>query len=199
MGRSVSSLDDPTPRGRPRDPAIDAAVLAATVQALEELGFAGTTVQEVSRRTGVHPPAIYRRWPSRLALIEDAAFSTLTDITFTPTGQLRADLRRFLGEYERNLGAPAARAAMPGLLAAYQEDEPGTTERWTRLSVRPQFFAILAATGDDVDPAIDPDEVFDLVLGAVLARTLVPTVSSRRRWLDTTTDMIMKVIGPATA
>lgn len=192
----VTSKDDPAPRGRPRDLAIDATVLEATVQVLEELGYAGTTVQEVSRRTGVHPPAIYRRWPSRLALIEDAAFSNLTDITFTPTGQLRNDLRRFLREYERNLATPAARVAMPGLLSAYLQDEPASTARWTHLSVRPQFFAILAAAGDEVDPEIEPDEVFDLVLGAVLARTLVSIVSSRRRWLDATTDMIMKVLGP---
>lgn len=190
----MADHDVRAPRGRPRDPAIDAAVLDVTRQLLEERGFAGTTVQEIAKRAGVHPPGIYRRWPSRLALIEDAAFSTLTDIDFAPSGDLRADLRRFLQEYERNLGSPSARAAIPGLLAAYQHDEPAPPAQWMHLTVRPQFYEILRAAGDDVDPDLDPDQAFDLVLGAILARVLVPPVASRRRWLDATTDQVVKVV-----
>ena len=81
---------EPSTRGRPRDPTIEPTVLDATRLLLSERGFAATTVQEISRRSGVHPPAIYRRWPTRLALIEDAAFSTLTSIDFPPVGDLRA-------------------------------------------------------------------------------------------------------------
>ena len=76
----VVTRTEPAQRGRPRNREIDAIVLETTRQLLGEAGFAATTVQEISRRSGVHPPAIYRRWPSRLALIEDAAFSGLTEI-----------------------------------------------------------------------------------------------------------------------
>jgi AcrR family transcriptional regulator len=78
-------------RGRPRNPEIDEVVLQTTRDLLGEAGYAGTTVQEISRRSGIHPPAIYRRWPSRRALIEDAAFSGLTEIRIDPTGDLRVD------------------------------------------------------------------------------------------------------------
>ena len=186
-------------RGRPRDPTIEPTVLAATRELLAERGFGGTTVQEIAQRAGVHPPAIYRRWASRLALIEDAAFSGLTDIDFAPSGVLRDDVRRFLRAYARNLGSPAARAAMPGLLAAYQVDGSSSTAQWVHLSVRPQFAAILRAAGDTVAADVDVDHVFDLVLGAVLARSLVPTVTSRRRWLDATTDLIVHAVTPLAA
>ena len=187
---------EPVLRGRPRNPAIDAIVLETTRQLLGEAGFAGTTVQEISRRSGVHPPAIYRRWPSRLALIEDAAFSGLTEIAVKPTGDLRRDLRRFLRAYERSLATPAARAAMPGLLAAYQHDVPRPAAEWRHLSVRPQFSEILRAAPDDVDPDLDVDEVFDLVEGAVLARILVPAVAAAGRGIDSTVEMIVRVLAP---
>lgn len=186
------------PRGRPRDPTIETTVLAVTRALLKERGFAATTIQEISRRSGVHPPAIYRRWPSRLALIEDAAFSTPIEISFTPTGRLPDDMRRFLREYARNLGSPAARVAMPGLLAGHEGDGARATARWMRLSVRPQFAAILGAAGDQVDPDLDIDHAFDVVLGAILARILVPTVAARRHWLDGTTDLIVRAVRPAT-
>lgn len=184
----------PAQRGRPRNPDIDTVVLETTRALLSEAGFAATTVQEISRRSGVHPPAIYRRWPSRLALIEDAAFSGLREISVRPTGDLRRDLRRFLRAYERSLGAPAARAAMPGLMANYLHDGPPPAAQWLHLSVRPQFYAILRAAPDDVDPDLDVDEVFDLIQGAVLARITVPLVAARRTRIENMVEMVVRIL-----
>lgn len=173
-------------------------MLDATRELLRTEGFAATTVQEVSRRTGVHPPAIYRRWPSRVALIEHAAFADLATMDVEPTGDLRADLRRFLRSLEATLGAPAARAAIPGLIATYGGGavEPTPTQ-WVDLSVRPQFFAILGAAGPDaVDPTLDPDEIFDLVLGTVLAGLVIPTAARRRRGVDRLVDLVVRMLRP---
>ena len=183
-------------RGRPRDPHIDEVVLRTTRALLGEVGFAGTTVQEISRRSGVHPPAIYRRWPSRRALLEDAAFSGLKEIRVEPTGDLRADLRRFLAAYERSLASPAARAVMPGLLATYQDEVPLPAAHWLHLSVRPQFRAILAAASDRVDPTLEPDEVFDLVQGAILGRIFVPAIAAEARSIDRTVEMVVRILTP---
>jgi AcrR family transcriptional regulator len=191
------SSTESSPRGRPRNPDIDAIVLETTRRLLSDLGFAATTVHEISRRSGVHPPAIYRRWPSRLALIEDAAFSGLTEIAVTPTGNLRDDLRRFLRAYERSLGTPAARAAMPGLMASYMSDRPPPAAQWLHLSVRPLFYAILQAAPDDVDPDLDVDEVFDLIEGAVLARIIVPLVVARGSRIDSMVEMIVRILARA--
>jgi AcrR family transcriptional regulator len=183
-------------RGRPRNPEIDEVVLQTTRELLGALGYEGTTVQEISRRSGVHPPAIYRRWPSRRALIEDAAFSGLAEVRIEPTGDLRADLGAFLVAYERSLGAPAARAAMPGLMATYQDEVPLPAAHWLRLSVRPQFRAILAAAGDAVDPGLDVDEVFDLIQGAILGRIFVPAIAARGSDLGSMTEMVLRVLTP---
>jgi AcrR family transcriptional regulator len=183
-------------RGRPRDPHIDEVVLDTTRALLADVGYAGTTVQEISRRAGVHPPAIYRRWPSRRALIEDAAFSGLTAIHVEATGDLRTDLTAFLTAYEGSLSAPAARGAMPGLLATYQDEVPLPAAHWLRLSVRPEFRAILEAAGDAVDPDLDVDEVFDLVQGAILGRIFVPAIAEQARSINRTVEMVLRILAP---
>lgn len=121
-------------RGRPRDPTIDTRVLQVYRDLLVERGLQATTIQAIAERSGLHAPAIYRRWSTRSEIIEQAVFSGFAQIVVRPTGDLRRDLRRFVRAYLAVFDSPAARAAMPGLLAA----EPAS-----------------------VDPAVDPDDVFD--------------------------------------
>lgn len=52
-----------TRRGRPRDEAIDAAILEAAVDELTERGFLSFTVEAVAARAGVAKTTVYRRWP----------------------------------------------------------------------------------------------------------------------------------------
>ena len=136
------------PRGRPRHPEIDDQVLDATLAVLSEEGFAATTIAAVARRSGTHSSAIYRRWPSRIALIEEAVFPGFDEMRISPTGDLRGDVRQFMEAYERTLSSPAARAAMPGLLASYQGGaSPHPAQKWLRVSARPHFRDILQAAG----------------------------------------------------
>jgi AcrR family transcriptional regulator len=186
-----------TVRGRPRDPAIDELVLVATTDLLVELGYEATTVQEISRRSGVHTSAIYRRWPTRIALIQEVAFPLFREVTVRATGDLRGDLRRFVTALSRQYSTPAARAAIPGLFAAYQGGAVTVPEEWLRISLRPQFSSILdAAPPGAVDPDLDRDDVFDLLLGAVLARVLVPTIVDRRRPIERLVDLVLRLVRP---
>ncbi len=191
---ATTSTSSPSGRGRPRDPSIEPVVLETTRRLLGEVGFVGTTVQEISRQCGVNVPAIYRRWPSRLALIEDAAFSTLTDVDIPVTGDLRADLAGLVQAFEDSLGTPAARAAIPGLIAAYQHEAPPSSQ-WRKFSVRPQYYAIIEAA--DLDPQIDVDEVFDILHGTILARIFVPMAADHGRHLDTVVEMLVRILDPA--
>jgi AcrR family transcriptional regulator len=180
-------------RGRPRDPNIEPVVLETTRQLLGEVGFAATTVQEISRRCNVSVPAIYRRWPSRLALIEDAAFSDLTEVEAPATGDLRADLRTLIGAFHNSLGTPAARAAIPGLISAYQ-NEPQPPTQWLKFSVRPQFYAIVEAAG--IDPGLDIDEIFDVLHGTLLARIFIPLAAEHSHDIDTIVEMVVRIVTP---
>src|SRR5512142_2021313 len=152
--------------GRPRDASISQRALTAARELLAERGFEATTIQAVAARSGVYASAIYRRWPSRIELIEEAVFPGFSPQAVGPTGDLRRDLRRFVRAYVAAFSAPAARAAAAGLLAHHQAaggaPPPGA---YLRVSARPQFQDILrAAPPGSVDPAVDPDDVFDMLL-----------------------------------
>ncbi|KPM52350.1 TetR family transcriptional regulator [Frankia sp. CcI49] len=184
--------------GRPRDTSIDERALAATRELLVQRGFDATTIQAVAGHSGVHASAIYRRWGSRIELIEEATFPGLSPLSVRPTGDLRRDLRRFIRAYVAAFDAPAARAAAAGLLAHYQTGgRQRPPELYLRVSARPQFQDILcAAPAGSVDPAVDPDDVFDLLLGAVLTRTLLFNATARRRPIERTVEMILRVLRP---
>jgi AcrR family transcriptional regulator len=184
--------------GRPRDTSINERALAATRELLVQRGFDATTIQAVAEHSGVHASAIYRRWPSRIELIEEATFPGLSPLSVQPTGDLRRDLRRFIRAYLAAFGAPAARAAAAGLFAHSQTpSRPRPPEMLLRVSARPQFQDILrAAPTGSVDPAVDPDDVFDMLLGAVLTRTLLSTVTARNRPVERTVEMILRMLRP---
>jgi AcrR family transcriptional regulator len=78
--------------GRPRDPALDAAILDATQDLLIEHGFAATTVEAVARAAGTGKAAVYRRWPSKIDLVIAAVQALQSPPSVPDTGTLRGDL-----------------------------------------------------------------------------------------------------------
>jgi AcrR family transcriptional regulator len=183
--------------GRPRDRSIDERALAAARELLVEVGFEATTIQAVAERSGVHSSAIYRRWPSRIELIEQATFPGLSPPSVRPTGDLHRDLRRFVRAYVAAFDAPAARAAAGGLLAN-RRFAARAPELYVGVSARPRFRAILAAApADSVDPAVDPDDVFDMLLGAIIARTQLLTGGTRRRPQERIVELTLRLLRPA--
>jgi AcrR family transcriptional regulator len=98
-------------------------VLAATRELLVEEGYQATTIVAIARRAGVGAPAIYRRWPRREAIIEDAVFGELEPTAIPEaTGELRKDLHAWTLTFIRQFADPVTRAAIPGLLMAYEHD-----------------------------------------------------------------------------
>jgi len=189
--------------GRPRDASISERALAATRELLAERGLDATTISSVAERAGVHASALYRRWPSRIEMIAEATFPGLEPASVAPTGDLRRDLRRFIAAYTAAFTTPAARAAAPGLLARNQAAATGAAPALRspglnlRVSARPQFRAILsAAPPGSVDEAIDPDDVFDMLLGAILIRILLPAATNRRQSVATVVEMVMRLLRP---
>jgi AcrR family transcriptional regulator len=173
--------------------------MVATRDLLVERGFDATTVQAVAERAGVHASALYRRWPSRVEMIAEATFPGLDSASVMPSGDLRRDLRRFVRAYTAAFTAPAARAAAAGLLAHGQSATGRRPpELNLRVSARPAFRAILAAAPPgSVDAEIDPDDAFDMLLGAILIRVLLPTATSRRQPMERIVDLAVRFLRPA--
>ena len=58
-----------TKRGRPRDPAVDQAILDAAKSVLASKGFTGASMDEIARQAGVGKDTLYRRWKSKEDLV----------------------------------------------------------------------------------------------------------------------------------
>src|SRR5438132_14252115 len=104
------------PRLGGRSARVRQAVLNAAFAELGEKGYDGFNMEAVARRSGVHKTTVYRRWPTRDALVVDALDSRGDRHSpISVTGSLRADLRVFAEDAVAKL-SPPHRQAMPNSL-----------------------------------------------------------------------------------
>ncbi|MFD9740110.1 TetR/AcrR family transcriptional regulator [Umezawaea sp. NPDC059074] len=98
------------PPGRPRV-GIDAAVFAATLATVHELGYAGATMDRVAAAAGVAKTTLYRRWESKGVLIVDCLLDALGPVPLE--GSDRVEL------LSSAIRWTAARIAEPGVAGAF--------------------------------------------------------------------------------
>jgi AcrR family transcriptional regulator len=117
-------------RGRPRNPAVDAAILAAALGLLIERGYARLTMEQVAARAGVGKSSLYLRWPTKVALVAEALQHRSGAVPEVPdTGRVREDMRLFLQALLRSRRAAGqALAAVSGEIAT----NPELREAWHR-------------------------------------------------------------------
>lgn len=111
------------PGGRPLDRDIDTAVLAATRELLVEVGYPALTYALVAERARSSRPALYRRWPSKAHLVYDAVFPSDVDEGTPADLSFRAHLRSLVARIVASYRRPAAREAVPFLLAEIRDPE----------------------------------------------------------------------------
>jgi AcrR family transcriptional regulator len=194
---SRTTASSPANGGRPRDSRIDDAVLQATVELLEEVGYLRLTVAAIAERAGTNKPAIYRRWPTKAHLVHHAVFPVESPPAEMPVdGDLRSELRVLVATGLKVLGTPAARAALPGLLAE-MNDHPalhadvlarfGATS-WGWLEHR-----IAAAIADGtVRPQAVASTVLEIIAGSTFVATAIRlTEDLDDAWIDRVVDVIM--------
>lgn len=106
--------------GRPLDPAVHAELLRATQDLLIEEGFERLSVDAVAKRCAASKATIYRRWPSKVALVAAAAAALYQVPEIPDTGDLREDLvacaRTYMNEDGRR------QAVLVSLLTAARHD-----------------------------------------------------------------------------
>jgi len=89
----------PSRAGRPLDPTRDSAILHAALEGLAEVGYDRLTMDEIAARAHAGKGALYRRWPSKAALVVDALVAwreQLAPLDTPNTGSLRADIEAII-------------------------------------------------------------------------------------------------------
>jgi AcrR family transcriptional regulator len=110
-------------RGRPRSVEADAAIQAAVISLLEEVGYTGLRIDDAAERAGVSKTTIYRRWPTKAALVVDVLRALKAEqIPMPETGEFEQDLRALVYDLYASLNGTSLGRALAGLLAEKHAD-----------------------------------------------------------------------------
>jgi AcrR family transcriptional regulator len=187
-----------TDLGRPRDPRIDDAVLRATVELLGKSGYADLSVDAIAKRAGTSKPAIYRRWPSKAHLVHEAVFPISEATELPDTGSLAGDVREMVRRSAGVLTTPAARAAMPGLLAEMATDptlHAKLLDRFgdvTSLGMTERLDD--AAKRGEVRPDVSAADLVEAIAGMTLMAIITRNQALSDAWVERTAALITKGI-----
>jgi AcrR family transcriptional regulator len=99
-------------RGRPPDPDIEPRVLEATLELYGEVGWARLNLDIVARRAKVGKAALYRRWPTKEALMAAVFAARAPSPESLDTGSLRGDLLAVATGMIERLLSPGGLAVM---------------------------------------------------------------------------------------
>lgn len=140
--------------GRPRSPDRDEAILAATLDLLDSVGYDRMRVQDIATRAGVGLATLYRRWRTKQELVVAALRRARERVVAAPpTRDAHQDLVVMIEGLVREMRASSP-AFLPGLLAAvHGEPEIAAAVRDEIIApLRARFRDVLsAAVGQDLD------------------------------------------------
>jgi len=158
--------------GRPRSPHADQAILTAALALLAEHGYGGVSIEMVAAQAGVSKATIYRRYPSKEALIADALEQVRQEISIPDTGNLWQDLDLIIAEAAQMSLHPLGRQIV-ALIVSTATTQPHFAELYWRKYLQPRrtSFAIVlerAKARAEIAPEVDGGIIFDLLSGIML-------------------------------
>jgi AcrR family transcriptional regulator len=177
--------------GRPRAEDRTPAILEAAKELMGEVGYDRLRIQDVADRAGAGLATLYRRWPTKQALVADAiryhAEALLPPVLDDPRSDLMAVYRALTDKLCGEGGE-----VLPGLLAALRM-EPELAAVVRDQVLRP----MLERARADISRMVGPDNphldlLVDLGPGLLLFRTvMLGEVVATEQFLSTILDLIV--------
>jgi AcrR family transcriptional regulator len=193
----------PRASGRPRKPTATQDILQATLAILAEKGFAALTIEAIARRANVGRPALYRRWPSKEAIVEEAFAEVFKlGVPIPDTGSLTGDLTYLVNGLTVFLQTQVGRIIISLIGEGLREPS------WQRFSTRfgqirrerSRIVITRAIERGELPPDVDGDLLLDLMLSVQLlghlvdGRTLEP--ARAQRMIDMVLNGTVNAISP---
>ncbi len=178
---------NPVSRGRPRDAAIDEAVLASARRQLATVGYEAMSLVAVATEAGTTRQALYRRWPNK-ADLATAAIASMSQIeqrpdTEDPLADLVAELKAFrTGVTRRNgvslVGTMLQASVEPDLVRLFRQRLVAPRRKRIRhILDRARSMGLLA---DDADLDYAAAAATGTLYSMALAGRSIPTEWPRR-------------------
>ena len=190
--------------GRPRSQEAHRAILDATLILLAEIGFQALSMEQVAARARTGKTTVYRRWPSKEALVTDAIRSLQAEMPVIDSGNLRVDL--LLMYRAAFQGLEANPLIKPLYLRLFSEWSAGSAVFQVFLTqlISPRFQQFTqmvekAQCRGYIRQDISPGTAVDLLVGPVLFRWLATntltqssTVPDFDTYLEQLADLVLQ-------
>ena len=145
--------------------------LAAALEEISRVGYAALRVEDVAVRAGVNKTTVYRRWPSKEALVKAALISVLRSqavVTIPDTGSIREDLIEYMRGVIAITSSPAGRTVVR-LLSAERPDaevlEIAHSIRCSNMAI-PLVVLKRAQSRGELRADVDPQLFLDVLVAA---------------------------------
>lgn len=168
----------PRPRTGGRSARVVRDVFAAAIEVFAERGYGALSIDEVATRAGVNKTTVYRRWPTKGALLRAALLDLRAADDATPdTGDLAKDLELLLLHKAEMMTTPRGRGIRRAIFMG--RDEPELQELVTTLRrdhpLVPRIVLTRAVERGELPAEADLE---------LITTTLAGTLSSHVMWSD---------------
>ncbi|MBL7554146.1 TetR/AcrR family transcriptional regulator [Frankia sp. AgB1.9] len=160
------------------------------------VGYSRLRVEAIATRAGVHKTTIYRRWPTREALVTDALRDqAVAAIAIPDGGSVRTDLLHLARSVALNMRSPVG----GGLLRTFISESASVPEIagvardfWTtRFSVAGEVVTRAVARGE-LPAGTDPNRLLEALVAPLFLRTFVLMESINDRDLTLQVDVVLR-------
>jgi TetR/AcrR family transcriptional regulator of autoinduction and epiphytic fitness len=151
-------------------------ILGAVLDELGEVGYGALTIEAVAARAGVGKSTIYRHWPGKLELVEDAFRTLKAPVAVPDHGSLRERVVAVVEQVACLVAESTYSSCMPALIDAAERD-PNVRDFHSRFSAerRAALVGLLrdAVQTGELPATTDPELLADALVGPILLRRLM--------------------------
>lgn len=169
----------------------EAELLAVTLRLLQEHGYDGLTVDAVASEARASKATVYRSWPSKAELVLAAFIEGIRQVAVPPeTGTLRGDLLQ-IGENiceQGLLNAGTIRAVLVEVSRHAALRDALQHQFLDKRKAAIQQILRQAADRGEIDEAAISDELWDLLPGYLIFRSIIPGRPPTRRTVQALVD-----------
>jgi AcrR family transcriptional regulator len=190
--------DAPRRRGAERTDAI----MRTTLELGREIGYARLSIEAVAARAGVGKHTIYRRWPSKGALLLDSLLSlNESGLDYPDTGNVVADLRAQIYAAVDLLGGPPFGPLFQALVGEAQHDRQVARTLNERF-IAPQADKTVARLQAAIDqgqvaPGFDLDLAMAILSGPLYFQLLITQEPPTHEYVDRVLDALFAGMRPS--
>jgi AcrR family transcriptional regulator len=174
--------------------------LKAVIELITEQGVAAVTMDAVAARAGVSKPAIYRRWPSKQALIVAAAETRIGPLSVPDQGDLQTELREVFAARLASYRLPGTGRLLAELIGAATRDDGGEREEYAayadRVTSETRIILERALARGEVRPEVDIRSAATLVAAPLVYRLLAERELPDARFVDDLVELVVRAVAP---